>query len=169
MPDLPWLFIARFAVCLAVGGVAVVTDLRERRIPNWLTIPLLVAGVLFRGATEWGDGLLSALSGMSVGFGIFFVLWLAGGSAAGDVKFMAAVGAWLGPFHTFMVIVLSAILLLVCVVVSLVWRGIRAVVSTVPAGDKATKLSTQIVPYAVPAVLAIALRLAWMLFLGRTS
>lgn len=179
MSELPWLFITRFVVCFAAGCVATRIDLRERRIPNWLTMSLLAAGILLRGATEWGEGLLSAAGGIGVGFGIFFVLWLAGGGA-GDVKFMAAVGAWLGPYHTFMVIVLSAIWLLICMVGLLFWRVVAPLFAPQPAAagvsteDGSPKFSpanllTQVVPYALPATLAIGLRLAWMLLLGRTS
>jgi Flp pilus assembly protein protease CpaA len=55
------------------------------------------------------SGLLFALGGFTVGFGILFMLWLVGGSLGGDVKFMGAVGSWLGAWLTFQVLVLSAV------------------------------------------------------------
>ena len=33
---------------LAVLGVATFTDLRSRRIPNWLVLPFLLSGLWFR-------------------------------------------------------------------------------------------------------------------------
>ena len=47
-----------------------------------------------------GIGLGSAALGLLVGFGPLFVVYLAGGLGGGDVKLMAAVGAFLGPFWT---------------------------------------------------------------------
>ncbi len=167
MPDLPWIFLLRFVICVAVGCVAVTIDLRERKIPNWLTVPLCVVGFVFRGATEFSPGLLDALAGFGVGFGIFFTLWLLG-SAGGDVKFMAAVGTWLGPFHTLMVIVFSAFLMLVCLVLLLMSRLIFTAATKNAAGEKSSLL-THTVPYALPATLAIILRLLHMLLLGRHS
>lgn len=168
MPDLPWIFLLRFVICAAVGCVAVTIDLRERKIPNWLTVPVCLAGFLFRGGTEYGPGLLDAIAGFGVGFGIFLTLWLLGGSAGGDVKFMAAVGTWLGPFHTFMVIVMSAFLMLLCIVVLLMGRLIFTA-TTKNAGGEKSSLLTHTVPYALPATLAIILRLLHMLLLGRHS
>lgn len=167
MPDLPWPLIIRFGVCTVVGCIAVSTDLRERKIPNWLTVPLCMSGFLFRGATEYGGGLLDALAGFGVGFAIFFVLFL-GSGAAGDVKFMAAVGTWLGPYHTLVVIVFSAFLMLVCMLLLLISRLLCRSSATKTMGELKSLL-TQTVPYALPATLAIALRLIHLLLIGRHS
>lgn len=168
MPDLPWLLIFRFGVCTVVGCVAVSIDWRERKIPNWLTVPLCLAGFIARGATEYGSGLLDALAGFGVGFAIFFVLWILG-SGAGDVKFMAAVGTWLGPYHTFVVIVFSAFLMLLCILVLLIGRVLFRSASASSPEDEQTSLLTHTVPYALPATLAIALRLVHLLLMGRHS
>jgi len=169
MFELPWLFLFRFVICCLAGCVAVSTDLRERKIPNWLTVPLLVAGLLFRGATEFFPGLLDALGGLGVGFGIFLVLWLCRGSAGGDVKFMAAVGAWLGPYHTFVVIVMSAVLMLICVAALLFSRLFVTTAAPARASEQQTSLLAHAVPYALPATLAIALRFVHLIIIGRTT
>ena len=77
---------------LLCAGIASGHDVRERRIPNILTAPALIAGLLlhliFGGWSELGSSVLAALlSGAA-----FFVFFLAGGMGAGDVKLMAAVG-----------------------------------------------------------------------------
>ncbi|WP_254512711.1 A24 family peptidase [Anatilimnocola floriformis] len=169
MPDLPWLFLLRFIVCILAGCIAVSTDLRDRKIPNWLTLPLLLAGVVFRGSTEFFPGLLDALSGFGVGFGIFLLLWLCRSSAGGDVKFMAAVGVWLGPYHTFVVIVASAVLMLVCMTCLLIGRLFITATATTVGSEGKTNLLSHTVPYALPATLAIVLRLAHLLLIGRSS
>jgi prepilin peptidase CpaA len=77
--------------------IAVVWDLRFRRIPNWLTLPVLVFGVGYHTITAGTTGLVFSLLGVAVGFGFFLLFYLAGGMGAGDVKLMAAIGSLLGP------------------------------------------------------------------------
>ena len=86
----PWL------VVLAASLVAVVLDLRSRRIPNRLTLPLLVAGLVWAGVTAGVTGLLLALLAAVLVSLPFVLMWLLGGAGAGDAKLLAAVAAWLG-------------------------------------------------------------------------
>ena len=80
-------------VCAAAASV---TDLRSRRIPNWLTGPAFLLGIALHlglgGLRGAGVALLASLIAGSV----FFVFFIAGGMGAGDVKLMAAVGALAG-------------------------------------------------------------------------
>lgn len=67
-------------------------DFRTHKIPNWLTVSCMAAGLLLRTAAGGWDGLLQGLGGWAVG-SAFILLWLAGGLKAGDVKLYMAVGA----------------------------------------------------------------------------
>lgn len=80
-----------------VAGLGCAIDLKARRIPNWLTFGAALAGVLFQGATGGGAGLMSAIGGWSVGVAVFFLPFALGGLGAGDIKLIAALGAWFGP------------------------------------------------------------------------
>ena len=88
-----------FPVILLLGllGIAVASDLRRHRIPNFLVVLGLVLGLAGQaysnGLTGLGDGAL----GLLIGFGIFLPLYALGGMAAGDVKLMAMVGSFLTP------------------------------------------------------------------------
>jgi len=107
--------------------VAVVTDLRSRRIPNWLVLPFLAAGIVVSPwrsdwyevrkslwlPADWSSFRQGAWPGFSHGFGwhglgqscagaglgllLFGILFLKFGMGAGDVKLAAAIGAWIGP------------------------------------------------------------------------
>ena len=86
---------ALLLVCVAIS------DLRSRRIPNVLVLALLVTGFLFSVVTR---GLLAGTGAAAAGFVLGLVLWfpfyLLKTLGAGDVKFFAAAGAWLGPVGT---------------------------------------------------------------------
>jgi Flp pilus assembly protein protease CpaA len=95
---------------------ALVTDVRTLKIPNWLTVSAFVAGLVFHAATQQGwNRLTFALGGFAVGFGIMLLLWLIGGSGAGDVKLMGALGAWIGAKPTLIVFLFTGVLALTMV------------------------------------------------------
>jgi prepilin peptidase CpaA len=72
------------------------TDLSKRRIPNVLTLPAVVIGLILGLVGGGWEGLLLAFAGMLVGLGLMFLPYYLGGMGAGDVKLMAAVGALFG-------------------------------------------------------------------------
>lgn len=86
---------------VAVVGVVVaaaVFDLRSRRVPNALTFGSAAVAFALHGVVGGWHGLALAVSGWAVGLLLFFPLFVLGGMGAGDVKLLAAVGAWLGPW-----------------------------------------------------------------------
>jgi Flp pilus assembly protein protease CpaA len=113
-PVFGWVF---YLVLVGITLVAAYRDWREMKIPKTLSITALALGIAFnlaRGAwlgelgkpvwvlepnglwTGLADGLLFALAGFAVGFGLFFVLWLLKTCGGGDVKLFGALGAWVG-------------------------------------------------------------------------
>jgi prepilin peptidase CpaA len=91
-------------------------DARSRRIPNYLTLLAALSGLGFQfGAHGWA-GLGQGLLGLCVGFALMIGFYLKGGMGAGDIKALAALGAWLGPLATlylFMYMGLSGIPLII--------------------------------------------------------
>jgi len=86
-----------FAMWLVLGAcaIAVATDLRSRRIPNWLTAALAVAALGLHaagGLAAVGIALAILVGVMFLGLIAFSFGWLGGG----DVKLLAAGAAALG-------------------------------------------------------------------------
>lgn len=145
-----------FIVVLAVVGVAVTIDIKTRRIPNWLTVPTFVAGLLYHIITGGWSGLGFALGGFGVGFGILLILWLIGGGGGGDVKLMGAIGAWLGAPITIIIFIGSALFALICTVVVLAMNQKPATASPNSSGPAANiPAMKQTIPYAVPVAMTI--------------
>ena len=84
-------------VAIGVSFLAAVGDVRTARIPNWLTFGAFACGLGFQLLALGPRGFVWSLAGAGVGLGLFLPLFLLGGMGAGDVKLMAALGAWLGP------------------------------------------------------------------------
>lgn len=93
---------------LIIAFIGAVKDVRVKRIPNRLTYSGLLAGLVVRLAVSGWPGLRGGLLGVVLGGGLFFALFLLGGMGGGDVKLMAAVGAWAGIMQTAYVVLLTA-------------------------------------------------------------
>lgn len=125
-----------FLAPAVLGSIACSVDIRERRIPNWISVTLALSGLIFNLSVAGGNGLFRSLSGFAVGFLILFVLYLVGGGGAGDVKFMGGLGAWIGPYHVLFVFVISAIFIAIYSAVIIAVRMIATKgVSELVAGD----------------------------------
>jgi prepilin peptidase CpaA len=86
------------------------TDLRSRRIPNWLNLSGLILGLGLNTFFLQGEGLRLAASGLGLALLIYLPLYLIRAMGAGDVKFMAAIGALIGPQNWLNVFLTTAIL-----------------------------------------------------------
>jgi prepilin peptidase CpaA len=84
------------AVVVVAALIAAVTDLTRFKVYNVLTLPLLITGLVYHGMADGPGGLALSVIGMLLGAAILLVFYIMGGMGAGDVKLMAALGAWLG-------------------------------------------------------------------------
>jgi len=84
------------AASLLCATLSAVYDVRSRRIPNFITLPAMVFGLILHAALGgWRQLVTAAAGGLICGF-IFFVFYLAGGMGAGDVKLITAAGCIAG-------------------------------------------------------------------------
>jgi prepilin peptidase CpaA len=87
---------------------AAVIDGRCLRVPNWLTYHFVIGGLIFA-FWKGGSPLLAwSFAGAGVGLLSLLPLYAIGGMGAGDVKLMAGMGAWVGPWLTFWAFISTA-------------------------------------------------------------
>ena len=175
---LTYLFVGMVGLYTAVAAVV---DVRLHRIPNYLTVPAALLGLLYHTVMPNGWGPLTSLTGFGVGFLLLLVPWLLGGGGMGDVKLLAALGTWLGPS---MMLVAFAVAIFMAAAASLgvliraaCDRGITAAKrkylsvgkgrSTSKAGSRNRgRRPVRVVPFAVPLALSTWMVLAWLVAQG---
>lgn len=158
------------ALCAAI-------DYRTKRIPNWLTVPAAIAGLLYSSFMPQGIGMLWSLAGFAVGLSLLLLPWILGGGGMGDVKMLAALGAWLGPLGILIAFGLGSVLAAFGMVGVLalsmfsegfsVTRKRYVTVAASGGGSASTPASgrkiRRVLPFAVPMAISTWLVLGWML------
>jgi prepilin peptidase CpaA len=94
---------------LAILAAATFHDLRTRRIPNGLSLGGAALGLLINAVVVGPSALVLAVLGWALCLVCFLPLYLSGGTAAGDVKLMAMVGAFLGPMNGFLALLFTLV------------------------------------------------------------
>jgi len=84
-------------------------DVSTRRIPNSLTLAGCLLGLAINTAQDGLHGLSTSFLGILTGFALYLPLWLLNARGAGDVKLLAAIGAFLGPQNTLLLALTAAI------------------------------------------------------------
>ena len=111
------------AALAALVLIAAGFDLRYRKIPNWLVLTGLVAGISLSYVAFRGEGLKQALLGASLAFAVYFPLFALRAMGGGDLKLMVAVASFIGPSNWISLFLITAILGGAIAIVLLLYRG----------------------------------------------
>jgi prepilin peptidase CpaA len=164
-----------FAALVALYiGIAAVVDYRTKKIPNWLTVPTAILGLAYNSLAPGGLGPVAALAGFAIGFGLLLLPWILGGGGMGDVKMLAALGAWLGPLLILITFglgtVLAAVGATLVIATSTMSSGIVATQEryirpgnggAATAGQPPRKVR-RVLPFAVPVAISTWIVLGWL-------
>jgi len=90
--------------------IAAIHDIEFHKIPNWLTYPTMMIGIVGHTWTNGLEGLLFSVSGVGVGVAVLIIPYLLGGMGAGDTKLMGAVGSLLGPRAAFVAFIFTGLI-----------------------------------------------------------
>lgn len=94
---------------LAVAITAAVIDVQQHRIPNRLTYPAMVAGMLLHFCLGGWKGAVTAFEGLLLAGGIVFVFYSVNAMGAGDLKLFAALGSIVGPMNSLRIVLTTAV------------------------------------------------------------
>jgi Flp pilus assembly protein protease CpaA len=187
-PAFGWAF---FAVLTGLLAVAAYVDWRSAIVPKKLTLSALALGVLFNlvrgcwlgasGAEGWAlgqhgalvgllDGLLFSLAGFLAGFTLFFILWILGACGGGDVKLLAALGAWVGGYLVFWVLAGTVAVVFVLAIGHVVLGLVRGRAPVLAGQRKQVNRRAgksprrkQLLTYSLPVAVVATLVLLWSL------
>jgi prepilin signal peptidase PulO-like enzyme (type II secretory pathway) len=106
-------------------------DWRTFRLPNVITFPLIILGILFNWVSEFRfTSLAYAMLGVALGYGSLWALNAGyrllknrNGIGMGDAKLLAALGAWLGWSAIPSILLIASIAGIIGGIAWLKWRG----------------------------------------------
>lgn len=110
------------AVLIIAVIIAAFYDIKEKRIPNILTFPTILTGILLNTIFNGFQGLTYSIIGFFTGMALFFIPFALGAMGAGDVKLMGAIGSLMGWRFAVFATLFSAIAGLFVVIVYLIYQ-----------------------------------------------
>ena len=105
------------SVCILIASIY---DATTKKIPNWISLTIIVSGLSWNTFSAEGLGLKDSGSGLIVGLLLMLPGYVFGSMGAGDTKLMAAIGSVVGfdkvldvVFYSYMVMFVMAILFII--------------------------------------------------------
>ncbi len=99
------------------------TDLRSRRIPNWLTVPGLLIGIVSNTVLGGWSGLKTSLLGALIGMALLLPFVLLRSLGAGDWKLAIALGGFSGPARLVDLLLTSVFVAGLMAVALIIYKG----------------------------------------------
>jgi len=166
-----WLVTITLIVAATIDGV-------KLKVPNWITLPMIVAGWVYSGVFFGWEGFAWSLGGTAVGLGLLLPAYAIGGMGAGDVKLLAGVGAWVWSTVTLYAFCLSAVFGAVIAMAMVLYRrswskhknqffAILNEFLTIRDPEKLSAIAAQrkssmlLLPYGIPIAIGTIVYFAW--------
>jgi len=118
-----WVF-AKYLIFYSIGIIIFFIDLYHKIIPDLLSLPLIVIGLGLSFINQVDLTFLNAITGAATGFVFFYLLALAVSHSlnrealgGGDIKFIAAIGAFIGIKGVLFTIFISAAIAITVVLI----------------------------------------------------
>jgi prepilin peptidase CpaA len=112
-----WILATVFAV------MAGITDLRWRRIPNWLTYPTIPCAILLHSLESGWRGAKLSLLGAALGLGLLLPFVLLRSLGGGDWKLVGGLGAFFGPQRLAQVLLVTLLINAVMALIFVICTG----------------------------------------------
>lgn len=188
-----------YAAVILFALIVAYTDTTEERIPNKVTVPTAISGIIFhtivwiwaynqdpavftdhpvlQHIAQIGPGW--SLAGFFFGFFLLLIPALIGGIGMGDVKYLAALGAWLGITGVFMAFALAMCYASVASIFIMLRQGVHKSVrqmrkaarqakqeGTSPLDSRGRPKKRKTLPFGIPGALGVCTLLAWLAAYG---
>jgi prepilin peptidase CpaA len=179
---IPYSHLLSIIPLLALLTWAAIEDVHSRKIRNWLTFSLMLTGLIQSFIPHGSVTPLGSMLGFFTGFALVTPMFMLSAVGGGDLKLLAAVGAWLGPWATFQVFCAEAVIGMIIVLAQATYQGRLRVLTrnsamlainlahvnevgldhTASTGQSCRSVNRPL-PYAVPVMLAVILvTLGWV-------
>ncbi|MGB9840719.1 A24 family peptidase [Thermovenabulum sp.] len=101
--------ILRGVILITLLFLCFLTDITKNKIYNFVVFPAMVLGISINGFFDGFSGIIQSVEGMLLGMAFLIIPYVLRGIGAGDVKFLGAIGAIMGPGFTLNAFLFSAI------------------------------------------------------------
>ena len=110
-------------ILILLALTSFLTDISKKNIYNIQTYPSMALGLILGYAVGGGHGILMSLAGLFTGLALLFIIFLAGGIGAGDVKLLGAIGALKGTVFVLWTMFYTGLIGGVMAFALLIWKG----------------------------------------------
>ncbi len=107
-------------VCLLIASIY---DAGTKRIPNWISLLIIVSGISWNTLSTKGMGISVSGGGLVAGLLLMLPGYVFGSMGAGDVKLMAAIGSVTGFTRVLDVVFYSYMIMFVMAIIFIIVKG----------------------------------------------
>ncbi len=119
-------------ILILLALTSFITDITKNKIYNVQTYPSIALGLILGYTAGGGHGILMSFAGLLTGLALLFIIFLAGGIGAGDVKLLGAIGALKGTVFVLWTMFYTGLIGGIMAFAYIIWKGrLRATLKNV--------------------------------------